>query len=264
MIELKLIPEFPQEIIATDEVGRGPLGGPVVVCAVRLLVENAEALKGLLRFLRPKGIKDSKKLTSLQRLSILNKLGIKNLNFREKQVLNLKGVEVSYVIWDMDHEIIDQENILAASLRGMKEASQFLSQAKKRQTTVLIDGNKRLRWGNAKSPWLEIPLVQGDSKSLLIGLASIIAKERRDGYMKEMHELYPQYGFNAHYGYPTKSHRQAIELHGPCAIHRKTFKGVKEFLRTGAGKAMVTELSSAGNTPVGLAATAARPPIGAN
>lgn len=231
MLELKLIPAFPQEIIATDEVGRGPLSGPVVVAAVRIYVESPEALKSLLRFLKPRGITDSKKLTAEGRLKILKKLGIEGLTFRQKNSLNLKGVEVSYVIWEMDHETIDKENILAASLRAMKEASEFLSKAKKNQTTVLIDGKLKLRWGNKKSPWNEIPLIKGDSRSLLIGLASIIAKEKRDAYMREMHEKYPQYGFNSHFGYPTKGHREAIQLHGPCEIHRKSFKGVKEYVR---------------------------------
>jgi len=230
MLELKLIPKYPQEIIATDEVGRGPLGGPVVVGAVRLMVEDEMALKNLLRFLRPKGIKDSKKLTSLERLKVLKKLGINDLAFREKHTTILKGIDVSYVTWEMDHEIIDRENILAASLRGMREACAFLSDMKKKHTTVLIDGHMKLRWGNEVSPWNEIPIVKGDSKYLLIGLASIIAKEKRDGFMRDMHELYPQYGFKSHYGYPTQAHREAIKEFGPCLIHRKTFKGVKEFL----------------------------------
>jgi ribonuclease HII len=114
----------------------------------------------------------------------------------------------------------------------MKEAAEFLSISKKKQTTVLIDGHMKLRWGIKISPWNEIPIIKGDSKSLLIGLASIIAKEKRDAYMRTMHELYPQYGFNKHYGYPTKKHREAIKDHGPCLIHRKTFKGVKEFVRS--------------------------------
>jgi len=230
MLELKLIPRYPQEIIATDEVGRGPLGGPVVVGAVRLLVENGEVLKTFLKLLKTKGVKDSKKISPEERLKILKKLGVEDLPFREKKILNLKGIELSYVTWEMNHEIIDQENILAASLRGMKEASLFLSTSKKNHTTVLIDGHMKLRWGAEKTPWNEIPIVKGDAKSPLIGLASIIAKEKRDGFMKDMHELYPQYGFNSHFGYPTAYHRKAIQVHGPCDIHRKTFKCVKEYL----------------------------------
>lgn len=230
MFELKLISDFPQEIIATDEVGRGPLSGPVVVGAIRVQVESADALKTLLKALRPTGIKDSKKLTSADRIKVLKKLGMPDLGFRIKGTTELKGIQISYVTWDMDHEVIDQENILAASLRGMREASEFLSEGKKHQTTVLIDGKMKLRWGTKKSPWNEVPIIKGDSKSLLIGLASIIAKEKRDEFMKQMHDLYPAYGFNAHFGYPTASHRAAIATHGPCQIHRKTFKGVREFL----------------------------------
>lgn len=230
MLELKLIPTFPQEIIATDEVGRGPLGGPVVVAAVRIFIEDPEALKALLKYLRPRGIRDSKQLAQSERAKILSKLGILDLPFRQKGETEIKGVKVSYVTWEMDHLVIDQENILAASLRGMKEAALHLSDKKKVSTTILIDGHMKLRWGTQKSDWNEIPLVKGDSRSLLIGLASIIAKEKRDGFMKEMHELYPQYGFNSHFGYPTKEHRKAIETHGPSPIHRKTFKGVKEFV----------------------------------
>jgi ribonuclease HII len=231
MIELKLITQFPHEIIATDEAGRGPLGGPVVIGAIRVEINEKEELKKLLTFLKRSGIQDSKKMKSIDRQKVLKNLGLEERPFKDKTSIMINGLEVSCVSWDMDHEIIDQENILAASLRGMKEASELLSLSKKIQTTVLIDGHMKLRWGSKKSPWSEIPIVKGDSKSLLIGLASIIAKEKRDSYMRDMHEIYPHYGFNTHFGYPTKSHRMAIEEHGPCLIHRKTFKGVKEFIR---------------------------------
>lgn len=231
MLELKLISDYPQEIIATDEVGRGPLSGPVVVGAVRVFIRGPEELKVLLKFLRAKGVKDSKKLPAQQRPLVLKKLGVGEVSFRQKQTLDVKGIEVTYITWDMCHEIIDQENILAASLRGMKEAAEALSSVKKNQTTLLIDGHLKLRWPKT-SPWKEIPIIKGDSKSLLIGLASIIAKEKRDDHMKEMHELYPQYGFSSHFGYPTAGHRKAIAEFGPSPIHRKTFKGVREFLRS--------------------------------
>jgi ribonuclease HII len=231
MLELKLTKTFPQEILATDEVGRGPLGGPVVIGAVRIRIEAPDELRALLKFLRPKGIKDSKKLSTEGRIKVLNKLGIAPLPFREKGVVELKGVQISYVTWEMCHETIDKENILGASLRGMREACRHLSEKKKKSTTVFIDGHMKLRWGKRASPWNEIPVIKGDSKSLLIGLASIIAKEKRDTFMREMHELYPQYGFDSHFGYPTPDHRRAIKEYGPCPIHRRTFKGVKEHLR---------------------------------
>jgi ribonuclease HII len=230
MLEVKLISEFPQEIIAVDEVGRGPLCGPVVIGAIQIIVNDVQNLKRCLKLLKPLGVTDSKKLSTQKRKSILDRLGIKDLPFKEVGKIILDGLTIKYVTWDMDHEIIDEENILAASLRGMKEASFFLSEKKNSCTTVLIDGPKKLRWGKEDSPWNEIPIIKGDSKSLLIGLASIIAKEKRDAFMKEMHELYPQYGFNLHFGYPTESHRKAIKQYGPCFIHRKTFKGVKEYV----------------------------------
>lgn len=240
MIELKHISHFPVEIIATDEVGRGPLGGPVVIGAVRLVVESADSLKALSRFLRPKGVTDSKLLASEERLKVLAKLGISNLDFRTLGKINLKGIDISYVTWEMDHTIIDQENILAASLRGMKESAQFLSDKKMKQTVVFIDGHMKLRWGNETSSWSEVPIIKGDSKSVLIGLASIIAKEKRDSFMRSMHELYPHYGFAKHFGYPTAEHRQAIAKFGPCEIHRKTFKGVREFIGTAVGAGALT------------------------
>lgn len=228
MIELKLIKDFPCELIAVDEVGRAPLAGAVVVGAVRVWIEDQDALKKLLKFLKPKGVTDSKKLNHLSRQKILKKLKVPDLCFREAGLLDFKGIEVSFVTWEMCHVTIDKENILASSLRAMKESALFLSQAEKTQTTILIDGHLKLRWGKGEtSPWNEIPIVKGDSKSLLIGLASIIAKEKRDAFMKDMHEIYPQYGFNTNAGYPTAAHRKAIKLYGPCPIHRQTFAGVK-------------------------------------
>lgn len=232
MIELKLISDYPQTIIATDEVGRGPLSGPVVAGAICLDINSKEELKALLKALKKVGIQDSKKLSSSKRLEVLKKLGVSDLPFREIGVINIQGVEILFVTWEMDHKVIDQENILSASLRAMREASEALSFKKNNPTTVLIDGNKKFRWGIKESPWNEIPIIKGDLKSLLIGLSSIIAKEKRDNFMNEMHKLYPHYGFNTHAGYPTKEHRKAIELHGPSPIHRQTFKGVKEFIRS--------------------------------
>jgi len=232
MEELKLINKFPQEVIATDEVGRGPLGGPVVAGAVRIYVEKAHDLKNILKFLRNKRINDSKKLSSLERSKILKNLGVTDLSFRKPGLINFKEIKIHFITWDIDHDAIDKENILGASLRAMREAAESVSLLKKESTTVLIDGHMKFRWGSDSPSWNEIPLIKGDSKSLLIGLASIIAKEKRDSFMKEMHEIYPQYGFNSHFGYPTKQHQLSIKTHGPCAIHRKTFKGVKEHIRS--------------------------------
>lgn len=230
MIELKLISEFPQEIIAVDEVGRSPLSGPVVIGGVRLSIQTEQELGTLLRSLRRNKVKDSKALTSVQRGEILEKLKISHLPYREKSSFTWKGIVISFVTWEMDPEVIDRENILQASLRGMKEVAEFLSEKDKSQTTVLIDGHLKLRWESPPHPWKEISIIQGDTKSPLIGLAAIIAKEKRDAWMRQMHELYPHYSFDTNFGYPTRAHRQAIEKHGPCLIHRKSFNKVKEFL----------------------------------
>jgi ribonuclease HII len=231
MLELKLISNYPQFIIATDEVGRGPLSGPVVAGAISLEIQSREDLKSLLKALKKVGIQDSKKISQSKRRDILKALGVHELAFREVGEVTIQGIIIRHITWEMDHQVIDEENILSASLRAMKEAALFLSHKKNSSTTVLIDGNKKFRWGIKESPWTEIPIIKGDMKSLLIGLSSILAKEKRDSFMQEMHILYPVYGFNTHAGYPTKDHRKAIELHGPSPIHRQTFKGVKEFIR---------------------------------
>ncbi len=232
MFETKHISMYPNEVIVADEVGRGPLSGPVVIGALRVCVSDAKALAGLLRTLRARGVRDSKALSGEERLQLLDKLGVTDLPFRRPGTIEVRGLRLDYVTWDMDHQRIDEMNILAASLEGMKLAAQAISDPKALATTLFIDGPHALRWDTpAPTSWTEVPVVKGDAKSALIGLASIIAKEKRDRYMREMHELYPHYGFAAHFGYPTKEHRRAIQEFGPSPIHRTTFKGVREFLR---------------------------------
>lgn len=230
MIELELNSIYPREIIACDEVGRGPLGGPVVAGALKVHVESKRDLKALLTKLDSLGINDSKKLSEKNRLKILTDLGLHETELRQTCILKIGKSEVKLLTWDLDHEVIDKENILAASLRAMKEAAVELSEVKETKSLVLIDGNKSFPWAQV-SPFEEVSIVQGDSKSKLIGLASILAKHVRDEYMKKMHLLYPEYGFDKHAGYPTEIHRKALETYGPSPIHRKTFKGVKEFIR---------------------------------
>lgn len=232
MIELKLLRSFPRRIIAVDEVGRSPLSGPVVIGAVELEILEKNSLEGLLRSLRRVGVKDSKLLAPQRRRELLEKLGVGEREFRRPDSFLWKGVKLSYVTWEMGPAVIDAENIFESTRRGMKEAALRLFSGAGEGTTLLIDGNARLRW-DGEAPWEEITIVRGDVKSPLIGLASIIAKEKRDAFMKEMHEKYPVYGFDKNFGYPTAFHRRAIEEHGPCAIHRKSFGKVREFILTG-------------------------------
>lgn len=233
MIELKLVKNFPREIIAVDEVGRSPLSGPVVIGGLRLVVQDYDSLIRLLRSLRRNGVKDSKLLSHENRHDILQKFGVRDAPFKETGTFLWKGIEITHVTWDMDHDVIDAENIFQASMRGMKEAALALQSGERASTTVLIDGQCRLRWKEGEvSGWEEIPIVKGDVKSSLVGLAAIIAKEKRDSFMRDMHALYPVYGFDTNAGYPTPFHRKAIEEHGPCPIHRKSFAKVKEFIPT--------------------------------
>lgn len=233
MIELKLVKNFPQEIIAVDEVGRSPLAGPVVIGALKVTVNDYDSLITLLRSLRRIGVKDSKKLTGDHRIELLKKLKASPKPFREKGTFTWKNLELTYVTWEMDHNVIDSENIFQASMRGMKEAALYLASEDKSQTTLLLDGQSKLRWQEElPAAWNEITIVKGDVKSSLVGLAAIIAKEKRDSFMRDMHFLYPEYGFKTNAGYPTKEHRKAVEKYGPCLIHRKTFSKVKEFIPT--------------------------------
>jgi ribonuclease HII len=175
-----------------DEAGRGPLAGPVVAAAV-ILPESFTIV----------GLDDSKKLTHLQRVKILD-------------LIITYAVDLAVGI--VDHEAIDSINILRASLRAMEIAVNNLG---RRPDFLLIDGNQKTS--------LLIPqetVIRGDSRCCSIAAASIVAKVRRDEIMDEYHELYPEYNFRSHKGYPTKEHLEAIRKHGPCPIHRRSFRGV--------------------------------------
>lgn len=175
-----------------DEAGRGPLAGPVVAAAV--ILPESFAIDGL---------DDSKKLTHLQRVKIL------------EQII---AYALDLAVGIVDHEAIDSINILRASLRAMEIAVNNLG---RRPDFLLIDGNQRIS--------LLIPqetVIRGDSRCCSIAAASIVAKVRRDEIMNEYHELYPEYNFRSHKGYPTKEHLEAIRKHGPCPIHRRSFRGV--------------------------------------
>ncbi len=207
-------------IIGCDEVGRGPLAGPVVGCALRLTREDRDILNELDRL----RVTDSKKLTAKKRREILDKLDInlKEIKLGEVVTKSLDGNKFSFCVYEHDHEQIDEMNILKASLSAMQKASETLST---HDAKVLIDGNKVF-----ESIHPVEAVVKGDSKVLAIGLASVIAKEFRDEKMKELDKEFPGYNLAKHAGYPTKEHRDAIKKLGPSKIHRKSFKGVKEYI----------------------------------
>lgn len=205
-------------LIGCDEVGRGPIAGPVNACAVGIC--NPRGIESLMEL----NVTDSKKLTKKKRNAILDKLDIKvkEIELNKTYTIKLTSGDFSFCVTEHCHEEIDQMNILQASLSAMKKASDLLNFE---NALVLIDGNKTF-----ESTHETQAVVKGDSKSVVIGLASIIAKTYRDEKMQEFDKKYPGYYLAKNAGYPTKEHKLAVEKIGPSPIHRKTFKGVKEFL----------------------------------
>lgn len=175
-----------------DEVGRGPLAGPVVAAAV-ILPEGCEIY----------GLNDSKKLSPQKRGTLFHQI---------------KSLAIVTAVGIVEPEEIDRINILRAALLAMEIAVKNLNP---QPDYLLIDGNIRTS--------LLIPqetVVKGDSRCCSIAAASIIAKVIRDSIMDDYHNLYPEYNFKRHKGYPTKEHFESLKKFGPCPIHRKTFNGV--------------------------------------
>ena len=190
--ERKYLQKGMKIIAGVDEVGRGPLAGPVVCASVIMPLDDIID-----------GIDDSKKLSEKKRVQLAELI---------------KQKAISYNIAEISQEEIDQINILNAVKKCMKQAVLGLDI---KPEITLVDGN---------NIGLDIPceyLVKGDLKSYTIGCASIIAKVYRDNLMTEMSILYPEYGFEKHKGYGTKTHIEKIKEIGPCKLHRKTF--IKNF-----------------------------------
>lgn len=184
-------------VAGVDEAGRGPLAGPVVAAAV-ILPEGFDAV----------GINDSKKLSPKKRDRLYDHIRA-----------NASDVGVGVA----EAGEIDAINILQASLLAMRRAVESLAVAPQH---LLVDG-----LFDVPLPLSQEALVKGDSRSVSIAAASIVAKVVRDRLMAEYALLYPHYGFNGHKGYPTKAHKMAIAAHGPSPIHRTTFRGVSEHVR---------------------------------
>ncbi len=190
---------MPQGLVAgVDEAGRGPLAGPVVAAAV--ILDERQPIAGLA---------DSKKLTALRRERLFDEIRAK--------ALCCSVAEASV-------EEIDRLNILQATLLAMRRAVQGL---RLKPGLVLVDGNRL--------PVLDIPaeaIVKGDALVPAISAASILAKVHRDRWCAEVHAQYPQYGFDAHKGYGTAAHLQALRVHGASPLHRRSFAPVAQQLET--------------------------------
>ena len=177
-----------------DEVGRGPLAGPVIACAV--IFDPAQP--------RIRGLTDSKLLTPARREALAAKI--------RKRAL-------CWAVGRASHEEIDQLNILHAAMLAMERAIAALAMTPSR---VLVDGNRL----PLRLPCPGEAIVGGDLSVREISAASILAKVIRDAEMCALHEQYPHWGFATHKGYSTPEHLAALAAHGPCAIHRRSFAPV--------------------------------------
>ncbi|MEH7110465.1 ribonuclease HII, partial [Bacillus sp. JJ1764] len=184
-----------QLIAGIDEVGRGPLAGPVVAAAV-ILPDH---------FFLP-GINDSKKLSEKKRLEYDEMI--------RKEALSLSVAMISA-------QEIDEINIYEATKKAMKAA---ISALHPHPDYLLIDAMR------LETPYPSESIIKGDAKSISIAAASIVAKVARDQWMKELGKEYPYYGFGQHMGYGTKDHIAAIEKYGITLHHRKTFSPIKELV----------------------------------
>ncbi|HEY7867836.1 MAG TPA: ribonuclease HII [Methylomirabilota bacterium] len=179
-------------LAGVDEAGRGPLAGPVVAAAVVLAPEARIA-----------GVDDSKRLVPEERRRLFD-------------VIQARALAVAVAV--VDQVTIDRINILEATRRAMGQALAALAVEPELVLTDFVS-----------VPGLRCPqrnLVEGDRRSASVAAASIIAKVTRDRLMEEADREFPLYGFGRHKGYATAEHREALERHGPCALHRRTFAGM--------------------------------------
>lgn len=183
-------------VVGVDEVGRGPLAGPVVAAAVILDPNN-----------RIEGLKDSKQLSSKRRKELL---------------VLIKKNAIAYAYSFVNEKTIDIINIYQASKKAMLDA---IGKLEIKPAFILSDA---MPLKESELPFKSI--IKGDTLSASIAAASILAKETRDDFMIEMDLKYPGYGFAKHKGYPTKQHLLALEQKGICEIHRKTYKPVKRII----------------------------------
>lgn len=187
-------------ICGVDEAGRGPLAGSVVAAAV--ILDPARPIAGLA---------DSKKLSA---------------KVRERLANDIRTHALAWAIGEATAAEIDEINILQATFLAMRRAVAGLTVVPEH---ALIDGNRV----PAGLPCSADAIVKGDAKEPAISAASILAKTYRDAQLLELDARYPQYGFAQHMGYPTAAHVQALRLHGPSPVHRRSFGPVAQCLLVG-------------------------------
>ena len=186
-------------IVGVDEVGRGPIAGPVAVGAIVLLPP--------FRSSPFKGVKDSKKLTQKER----------EMWFEKINIAKIRG-ELDYCISTTAPHRIDVMGIMPATRDALRRALSRLDIVP-RQALILLDGGLQA----PKKFHYQETIIRGDESELAITLASIVAKVKRDRKMIRLGELYPHFAFEAHKGYGTKEHYRQIKKHGLCILHRRSF-----------------------------------------
>lgn len=192
-------------VAGVDEVGRGPLAGPVVAAAVIL---NAD---------RPiEGLKDSKQLTSAARTRLARVIRQRSLCF---------------ALAFADEREVDALNVLQASLVAMRRAVERLAVV---PVHVIVDGNRPPTFGDGKARYSVEACVKGDQLVPSVSAASILAKVCRDRLMRRCDRRFPGYGFASNFGYPTRVHIEALGRLGPCPIHRQTFGPVRDAIENAA------------------------------
>ncbi len=183
-------------IAGVDEVGRGPLAGPVVAAAV--ILPDGTRLPGLA---------DSKSLTPETRAALDQEI---------------RAAALALAVREQSPRQIEALGILKAALKAMALAVQALNPAPQ---LILVDGHQPL-----PLTFPQQPVIKGDALCPSISAASIVAKVHRDALMARLHRRYPQYNFASHKGYATAEHLEALRCWGPCDLHRRTFRGVKEWV----------------------------------
>lgn len=211
-------------VVGLDEAGRGPIAGPVTaaavtICPAKFKIKKSK-IKNKIQNLKLEKVKDSKQLSQKEREKLYE--GI------------VKCPEIKWGIGIVSEKLIDKINIKNAAELAMEKALHQLevkvhayrqAGSKSKVDYLIIDGNNiknhKLKTTNHKL------IVGADEKVFSCAAASILAKVTRDRIMEKLHKKYPQYGFNAHKGYPTRHHIKMLKKYGPCKIHRKSFGPVK-------------------------------------
>ncbi|KKS31823.1 MAG: ribonuclease HII [candidate division WWE3 bacterium GW2011_GWF1_42_14] len=207
-------------IAGVDEVGRGPLAGPLVVAAAILDVEKMLGIEDAL-------------INRINDVEYIYKTDYKNVTDSKKISPNKRSKTnefivqecISFSIAEIDNETIDREGMSICISRAFEKAVAGL---KISPEFVITDAVKI----NTIEKDHQLNIIAGDLKSISVGAASIIAKVYRDNLMVKMDKKFPLYGFSSHKGYGTRRHIEALKLHGPCEIHRKSFEPLASFLHT--------------------------------